>query len=382
MSVHTTTDFRQYTKIPGPIHLALGGVLPEVTVAYETYGTLNSARDNVVVVCHALTGDSHVAAHGPEDVPGWWEGMVGRGRAIDTDRWFVVCSNILGGCRGTTGPASIDPTTGRRYGLNFPLITVEDMVRVQKRLLLELGVERVRLVIGGSLGGMQALEWAVTAPDMVDQVLVVGAPWASSPQAIAWNEIGRHAILMDPEWNDGNYEPGGGPQRGLAIARMINMISYRSWEDFNQKFGRQPVLPGSDPVADRAGAYATQLPSDHPFRMRYQIESYLHYQGEKLVRRFDAGTYLYLTRAMDMFDCNRHDESVWQAVRRAGTRFDIVGISSDLLYPAHEVRGVAEQLRSRQLPVVYHEMQSDFGHDAFLLDLDQMGRIVRQALDG
>lgn len=380
MSVQVRTDFRQYLRLPGPFRLAMGGVLPEVTVAFETYGTLNATGDNVVLVCHALTGDSHVAMHEPGDVPGWWDGMVGRGMPIDTDEWFVVCSNILGGCRGTTGPSSINPATGRRYNLSFPTVTVGDMVRVQRALLAHLGIRRIRLVVGGSLGGMQALEWALMAPDMIDRVLVAGAPWASSPQAIAWNEIGRHAIMTDPEFRDGDYEAGAGPRRGLAIARMVNMISYRSWEDFNNKFGRDTVPAGTDPVAEKTGTYATQLPQGHPFGLRYQIESYLHYQGEKLVRRFDANTYLYLTRAMDMFDCSIHGEEVWQAVRQASPEFFVVGISSDLLYPVEEVKGLAESLRMKALKVTYRELKSSYGHDAFLLDLEQMGQLVTEAL--
>lgn len=371
---------RQYVRLPGPWSLELGGTLPEVTVAYETYGRLNAAGTNVVLVCHALTGDAHVAAHHPDDQPGWWEGLVGEGRPLDTRRWFVVCSNILGGCQGTTGPSSTNPATGEPYGLDFPLITVGDMVRVQQALLSRLGVRRVALVTGGSLGGMQALTWVALFPEMIDQALLFGSPWASSAQAIAWNEIGRHAILMDPNWQDGRYEPGRGPDQGLAIARMLAMISYRSWGDFNHRFGREQVPPGRDPVAERAGKYATMLPADHPFRMRYQMESYLHYQGEKLVRRFDARTYLYLTRAMDLFDCNEYDQSHWDRAARAGVRVTAVGISSDLLYPAEEVQGLVHELHQRGVQAEYRHLDSPAGHDAFLLEAETTGRWIREAL--
>lgn len=372
-------DTRRFMRLPGPWRLELGGVLEYVDVAYETYGRLNAAGDNAVLVCHALTGDSHPASHHPGDRPGWWEGMIGPGRYLDTDRWFVVCSNVLGGCAGSTGAASPHPEDGRPYGLRFPLVTVGDMVRVQRRLLEALGVRRLALVVGGSLGGMQALEWGVAAPDLVERVVAMGAPWASSPQAIAWNEIGRHAIMTDPDWAGGLYN-GRGPARGLAVARMLAMISYRSWEDFARRFGRARPAPGEDPVARRAGDYATRLPEGHPFRLQFEIESYLHYQGEKLVRRFDANAYLYLTRAMDLFDLGVHGDGAWERVRRAGVRFTVVGIDTDLLYPAEEVRDLHAQLRARDVDAVYREITSPHGHDAFLLDIEQAGDVIREAL--
>lgn len=375
----TGSEARQSLRLPGPWRLQLGGVLDEIEIAYETYGRLNAAGDNAVLVCHALTGDAHPASHHPGDVPGWWEGMIGPGRYIDTDRWFVVCSNVLGGCTGSTGAASPHPEDGRPYGLRFPLVTVGDMVRAQQRLVEALGVRRLALVVGGSLGGMQALEWAVTAPHRVERVVAMGAPWASSPQAISWNEIGRQAIMTDPAWAGGAYE-GKGPARGLAVARMLAMLSYRSWEDFARRFGRTRPAPGDDPVARRAGDYATRLPEGHPFGLRFEIESYLHYQGEKLVRRFDANSYLYLTRAMDLFDLGAHGDQAWERVREAGLRVTVVGIDTDLLYPAEEVRDLHAQLRARGVDAVYREIQSPHGHDAFLLDLDQAGSLVQEAL--
>lgn len=371
---------RYEMRLPGPWALELGGSLPEVTVAYETYGQLNSSGTNAVLICHALTGDAHVSSHFPGDVPGWWEGLIGPGKALDTDKWFVVCSNILGGCQGTTGPGSINPATGRPYGLDFPLITVGDMVKVQQTLLQQLGVKHLALVTGGSLGGMQALTWVATAPQQVGRALLFGSPWASSAQAIAWNEIGRHAIMMDPAWLDGNYTDGQGPVRGLAIARMLAMVSYRSWGDFNTRFGREEVPPGLDPVARRVGNYGTRLPVDHPMHMRYQMESYLHYQGDKLVHRFDARTYLYLTRAMDLFDSGQFDQAHWDRVVAAGTEVTAVGISSDLLYPAEEVRDLAKQLRDRGVAAEYRLLDSPQGHDAFLLELDTTGRWIQAAL--
>jgi len=370
---------RRTLRLPGPWRLQLGGVLDEIEIAYETYGRLNAAGDNAVLVCHALTGDAHPASHHPGDVPGWWEGMIGPGRDIDTDRWFVVCSNVLGGCAGSTGAASPHPGDGRPYGLRFPLVTVGDMVRAQQRLVEALGVRRLALVVGGSLGGMQALEWAVTAPERIDRVVAMGAPWASSPQAIAWNEIGRQAIMTDPDWAGGLYR-NRGPARGLAVARMLAMLSYRSWEDFARRFGRARPAPGDDPVARRAGDYATRLPAGHPFGLHFEIESYLHYQGEKLVRRFDANTYLYLTRAMDLFDLGAHGDEAWARARKAGLRVTVVGIDTDLLYPAEAVRDLQAQFRARGIDTVYREIQSPHGHDAFLLDLEQAGSLVREAL--
>lgn len=380
LNVDQTPGGRRYMRLPGPWSLVMGGSLPEVTVAYETYGRLNAAGTNAVLVCHALTGDAHVAAHHPGDEPGWWEGLIGQDRPLDTRQWFVVCSNILGGCQGTTGPSSTDPATGRPYGLDFPLITVGDMVRVQQALLARLGVRHVALVTGGSLGGMQALTWVAQAPQQIGQALLFGSPWASSAQAIAWNEIGRHAILMDPAWQDGRYEPGQGPGQGLAIARMLAMISYRSWGDFNDRFGREPVPAGHDPVAARLGDYATRLPANHPFSMRFQMESYLHYQGDKLVQRFDARTYMYLTRAMDFFDCNQYGQEQWDRAVAAGVQVTAVGISSDLLYPAAEVADLARQLQQRGVSAAYRYLDSPQGHDAFLLEAETTGGWIREVL--
>lgn len=371
----------RYLDLEGPWPLELGGTLPRLRLAYETYGRLSPAGDNAILVCHALTGDAHPAAHGADDAPGWWEGLVGPGCAVDTRRWFVICSNVLGGCRGSTGPLSTDPETGRPYGLRFPVVTVADMVRAQRALLDRLGIRRLALVVGGSLGGMQALAWALLYPERVARVAVIAAPWASSPLSIAWNEIGRQAILLDPEFRGGDYPPGRGPARGLAVARMLGMVTYRSLEHFAARFGRQPVPPGTDPVEERAGDYATRLPAGHPFGLRFQIESYLHYQGEKLVRRFDANSYLYLTRAMDLWDADRYAGGAQRSPRATLPRVRAVGIRSDILYYPDEVREVAGRLAALGYEADYRELDSPHGHDAFLIEAEATGRCIAELLE-
>lgn len=328
-------------------------------VAFETYGELEEGGENAIWVCHALTGDAHPASHGEEDRPGWWEGMVGPGLPLDTRKWFIVCSNVLGSCYGTTGPASPHPGDGLPYGFRFPLITVGDIVRVQRELARYLGIRRLALVVGGSLGAMQALEWALSAPAMVERVLALAGPFASSPQAIAWNEVGRQAILLD-------LERGGTGARGMAIARMLAMITYRSGDEFRMRFGREEVDPS--------------LGEPHPFRLQYQVESYLHHQGEKLVRRFHPLSYLYLTRAMDDFDLGRHGEEAWEKARRGGVKIMAAGIDTDILYPAAEVRELVLRLKKRGIAAVYEEIQSIHGHDAFLIEKEATGGLLAKAL--
>lgn len=355
--------------------LDLGGQLPSLTIAYETYGQLAPEKDNVILVTHALTGDSHVASHGPADpVAGWWEGLVGPGRPLDTRRYSVVCSNVLGGCYGTTGPSSINPRTNRPYATDFPLVTVRDMVRAQHLFLKTLGIDGLFSVIGGSLGGMQALQWAVTFPGFSRSVIAIGAPGKTSPQSIAFNEVGRQAIMADPSWQEGHYYPGPGPRTGLAIARMLGMITYHSHLSMEQKFGRRPSAikggrrPWLTPVA--AGAFAPV----------FAVESYLHHQGVKLVRRFDANTYLYLTRAMDLYDLGSGYASLDEALAQIRSDLLVVGIDTDILYPVREQLELVEALRRVGVNAQYREMTSPWGHDAFLLDTDQLGRIIADFL--
>jgi homoserine O-acetyltransferase len=356
---------------PGRLHHSigyfepeLGGALQEVTLAYETWGELNAVGENAVLIVHALTGDSHAAGE-PDRAHkrgGWWSPMVGPGRAIDTERYFVVCSNVLGGCYGSTGPASLDPESGRPYAMRFPVVTIRDMVRAQKRLLDDLEVRRLQLVIGGSIGGQQALEWAVEFPDFVERAVPVAATGALGPQGVGMSEIGRRAIMADPDWQGGDYYgTGRSPDAGLAIARMVGMMTYQSGAGQWERFGRRP--------ASRPALY-------EEFGGRFEIESYLHYQGRDLVNRFDANSYLYLSRAMDLYDVAAGYESEEEAYSRIEAEVLFIGISSDWLFPPHEVRATARGAGAR-----YAEIESLSGHDSFLKDWAQLREVVGPFLD-
>lgn len=348
----------------GPVQLELGGALPGVTVAYRTWGALNQRRDNAVLVLHALTGDSNAANDG-----GWWEPLIGPGRAIDTDRAFVVCSNILGGCQGTTGPASPDPLTGRSYAMRFPLITIGDMVTVQRRLVESLGITGV-IAIGGSIGGCQALEWATRHPELVRASVPVAATAALGPQAIALNEAGRRAIMADPDWRGGEYASEGVfPADGLAIARMIAMTQFHSTESMESRFGRKP--------ATRPSLYPS-------LGGTFDVEGYVHYHGAALVRRFDANSHLYLTRAMDLYDLYRNGGAEkW--IDRIDAPMLLLGIRSDWLYPAAGVIELGEQVVARGKEVTYAELDSPHGHDAFLKEwamlTETIGPFISASLD-
>lgn len=342
----------------------LGGSLAKVRLAYETWGELDASGENAVLVVHALTGDSHCTG-GPSEAyrrGGWWDEMVGPGRTIDTDESFVVCSNVLGGCSGSTGPASIDPETGRPYGMRFPVITIRDIVRAQKRLLDDLGVRRLKVVIGGSIGGQQALEWAVEYPDFVDKVVPIAATGALGPQGIGMSEIGRRVIMADPDWQGGDYYgTGRSPEVGLSIARMAGMMTYQSAEGQWERFGRNP---------------ATRPALFKEFGGRFEIESYLHYQGQDLAGRFDANSYLYLTKAMDLYDAGAGYASQEEAYYRIEAEMLFVGISSDWLFPASEVRETAGKVREAGAEACYEEIECPSGHDAFLKDWDQLRAAV------
>lgn len=346
MKVITVADKEQ------PLLLDCGMMLPEIQAAYETYGKLSPARDNVVLVVHALTGDSHPAAHDRDDEIGWWEPLVGPGCPIDTNIFYVICSNVLGGCQGTTGPASINPDTGHPYGACFPQITIRDMVRVQKRLLDKLGIERLVLVIGGSMGGMQALEWAVTYPDMMDGAAVIAAPGHTTPQAIAYNVVGRRAVMLDPAWQEGNYYGSQGPAEGLAIARALGMITYQSDASMTEKFGRKRRND------------------------QFEIENYLDYQGGSLVKRFDANAYLYLLKALDLHDVSRGYASYQAALRRVKARVLVIGVSSDILYPPYQQQQLVKELKAAGVRAEYSEIESCHGHDGFLIDFPVLRPMV------
>jgi homoserine O-acetyltransferase/O-succinyltransferase len=339
----------------GPLELELGGRLENVTVAYRTWGRLNDFGDNAVLVLHALTGDSLAAGPG-----GWWDPLIGSGRALDTNHAFVICANILGGCQGTTGPASDDPLTGRPYGMRFPLITIGDIVTAQRALVDRLGVRKL-IAIGGSIGGFQALEWATRHPGLVSALVPVAATGALDAQGVAMNEIGRRAIMADPDWRGGSYAAEGVfPSRGLAIARMVGMVTYHSKESMNLRFGRNP--------ATRPVLYPSFGPT-------FDVEGYLHYHGDALTKRFDANSYLYLTRAMDLYDVGRDGgETEW--LRRIAAPISLVGIRSDWLFPPDAIRGLADQLRDLGKDVEYHELDSPHGHDAFLKEWTQMTEAI------
>lgn len=356
-----------------PFPLAAGGSLPEVQVAVRTWGhydaSANRGAGNAVLICHALTGD--------QDPTTWWPGVVGAGRAIDPHHHFIIGQNVVGGCQGTTGPLSIDPASGRPWGLTFPSVRVEDMVAVQADLLDQLGVSRLWLVAGGSLGGMQALAWVLMHPSKVEHALVACAPWSSPPLAIAWNEIGRQAILLDPDFANGADPAGKRAGRGLAVARMLAMTTYRSHQDLIGRFGRDALDADTDPVFVRIGPYATEMPRNFRFAPHYQVESYLHYQGEKLRRRFDAFSYLYLTAAMDAFDAGQL--AVGQRSARL-PRVHTLGVDTDLLYPEAAVLEVPRRLTALGYPASYHQLRSPSGHDAFLLEAASVGQEINALL--
>ena len=353
---------RRYTFDVLP--LQRGEPFGPITVAYETWGKLNGAGDNAVLITHALTGNSH--AHDiekPDDTKvAWWNPLIGPGRFFDTSRYFVICSNVLGGCYGTTGPSSIDPDTGQTYGIRFPVITIRDMVETQRRLIEYLGVSRLQMVAGGSIGGQQALEWAVAYPDLVENVIVVAATAALTAQAIAFSEVQRQAILSDPRWLNGDYVTGHGPDAGLSIARMLALITYQSEEGMELRFARQPAR---NPNVTSPGGF-TDLSE------RFDVEGYLYYQGQSLVKRFDANSYLYLSRSMDLYDVSEGYPSIEDALSRLRSKALFIGIRSDFLFPAARVRWLADQARIAGCNVRYAELDSPHGHDAFLKEWKQM----------
>src|ERR1017187_2764381 len=345
------------------IALEGGATLSPVEVTYETCGHLNSSRSNAILITHAFTGDAHAAGISHETgKPGWWDNMIGPGKAFDTDRYFVICSNVLGGCQGTTGPASLNPATGRPYALAFPVITIRDMVRLQKMLIDSLGISKLLCVSGGSMGGMQALEWAVSYPEVVRCVIPIATTWRHSAQQIAFNEVGRQAIMADPNWSDGEYYDKEPPGRGLAVARMVGHITYMSDESMREKFGRR--LRGKEAFG-------------FDFEVDFEVENYLRYRGSQFVNRFDANSYLFITKAMDYFDLTNGRSSLAAALEPARARFLIISFSSDWLYPSYQSQETVRALRARNCDVAYVELLSNYGHDSFLVDVAEQADMVR-----
>jgi homoserine O-acetyltransferase/O-succinyltransferase len=353
----------------GPLLLELGGQLSEIIVAYETYGQLNEARDNAILICHALSGDSHVAQHDPEDEPGWWDIAVGPGKAINTDRYFVICPNVLGGCRGTTGPNSINPQMGRRYGADFPTITAADIVETQRRLVDHLGVQRLVGVVGGSMGGHQALTWAIRYPDRVAGVIALATSARLTTQALAFDVVGRNAIRRDPDFKGGQYlDKGTTPAVGLALARMLGHITYLSPESMREKFGADRHQPRE---------------FDTDFEKKFSVGSYLAYQGDKFVERFDANSYIKLSLAMDLFDLGNTAEELSANLSHSQCRWLIISYTSDWLFPPRQSKELTHSLIALGKPVSYCNVESTCGHDAFLLpdDLHIYGELMRAFLD-
>ena len=341
-------------------------------MAYETWGTLDERASNAVLLCHAWTGDSHAAgdAGRGHPAPGWWDDLIGPGRPIDTDRWFVVCANVLGGCQGSTGPASLHPTDGHPYGSRFPVVTIRDMVRAQARLATHLGVGAWHAVVGGSMGGMQVLEWALTFPQRVRSIVPIATCAQATAQQIAWGAIGRRAIRLDPRWRGGDYydaPAGEGPSEGLAVARMIAQVTFRSDNVFTDKFGRD--------LAD-----GNELSDSLDLWQRFEVERYLEYHGDKLVRRFDTNSYLLIGKAMDLHDVGRHRGGLEAAMARITVPSLTVGIWSDMLYPTYQQRQIAALLVNSPSSE-YVELDSPHGHDAFLIEFDQVGPPIARFLD-
>jgi homoserine O-acetyltransferase len=364
MATTVETDFTVETQKASFASLALdcGVTLRQVDVAYETYGTLNAARDNAILVLHAFSGDAHAAGISKESgQPGWWAPMIGPGLAFDTNRYFVISSNVLGGCRGTTGPGSIDPNTGKRYGAAFPVITINDMVRLQKMLIDHLGIQRLLAVVGGSMGGIQALAWTVMYPDSVVSAIPIACTARHSAQQIAFNEVGRQAVMADLDWAEGNYYDGNPPSRGLAVARMVGHITYMSDDSMRQKFGRR--LRDKDVFG-------------FDFSADFEVESYLRYRGSQFVTRFDANSYLYITKAMDYFDLAAGHASLSSAFEKTKARFLVLSFTSDWLYPTYQSLEVVSALRTRNIDAAFCELTSQYGHDAFLVETKEQSEMI------
>jgi len=358
------TKYFTFTEEGDELILKSGKRLGPITLAYETYGTLNEKKDNAILIVHALSGDAHAAAyHQGEEKPGWWDAMIGPGKGFDTDKYFVICSNVIGGCKGSTGPSSINPQTKKPYGLDFPIITISDMVNVQALLLDHLGIERILCVAGGSMGGMQVLQWVASYPERVRSVIPIATAWKHSPQQIAFDEVGRQAVMADPDWRNGDYYGHKLPERGLSVARMIGHITYMSDESMEEKFSRKL----------KEDVYTFSFKTD------FEVEGYLRYLGDSFVKRFDANSYLYITKAMDYFDLS--GGKLIPEGKAISTRFLVIAFKSDWLYPAYQSRDIVHFLKARYVDATYCEIKSTYGHDAFLVEIDEQTHLIKHFLN-
>jgi homoserine O-acetyltransferase len=363
-------EYFTFSEPPDSMVLESNARLGPITIAYETLGTLNEDKSNVILVLHALSGDSHVAGYYSQEdqKPGWWEIMVGPGKGIDTDKYFIICPNIIGSCMGSTGPSSINPATGNPYGFDFPVVTIGDMVKAQKALLDHLGIEKILTVIGGSIGGMQVLEWTVRYPHMVFSAIPLATTTRHSALAIAFNEVARQAIMADPNWNMGKYYGSAKPNLGLALARMVGHVTYLSDEAMRRKFGRR---------LQNKGDFSFNFDAD------FQVESYLRYQGQKFVDRFDANSFLYITKAADYFDLRRQhgDGSETEAFARTNAKFLVISFTSDWLYPTYQSKAMVKSMKKNNIDVSFCEIEAEWGHDAFLLPNERLSALIKGFLD-
>jgi len=358
------TRYYTFGYPPDELELESGTKLGPITLAYETYGRLNRARTNAILIVHALTGDAHAAGfHEGDKDPGWWDNMIGPGKAFDTDKYFVICSNVIGGCKGSTGPSSIDPKTGRPFGLSFPIITIKDMVNAQVRLMDHLGIERLLSVAGGSMGGMQVLQWVVSYPERVVSAIPIATTACHSPQQIAFNEVGRQAIMADPNWNHGDYYGGPLPVKGLSVARMVGHITYMSDESMNEKFGRR-IKNDKQPFK---------------FSPEFEVEGYLQYRGDNFIKRFDPNSYLYITKAIDYFDLS-NGVGLHNLLKGVKTKFLIIAFKSDWLYPPYQSQEIAKACKKAGIEAIYCELSSNYGHDAFLVEIDEQAHLITHFL--
>lgn len=358
------TKYFRFAEPPDELVLSSGERLGPITIAYETYGKLNRTATNAILIFHALSGDAHAAGyHSPGDSkPGWWDIMIGPGKPFDTNKYFVICSNVIGGCKGSTGPSSINPATGKPYGVSFPSITILDMIKPQKKLIEYLGIRKLLSVGGGSMGGMQALQWIVTYPEATHSAILIATSPTHTAQAIAFNSVGRYAIITDPNWNGGNYYGKKNPDIGLSLARMIGHITYLSEESMHQKFGRKTVKQKNQ--------------NEFDFVREFEVESYLQYKGESFIKRFDANSYLYITKAIDCFNIQNGKKNLAEALKEVKAKCLVISFTSDWLYPKEQSLKIVKALKINGVDTTYCNLESNYGHDAFLIDDPKLKKVI------